>query len=152
MSSEIDYESMKNEIKKRLPSLTAEQRLYIFCHEALRIVNVIGPVAVLLGAMDPEAMKNLPAQYRELVEQLNGAARDLQNVVDKCNSTTEEFSALSHEVFRILDIIEPTVVTLTNIDPTTVKGLSEHYKDLVNRLPKAAHDLRNLIEEYNLTK
>ncbi len=152
MSSEIEHENMKNEIKKRLPTLTAEQRLYVFCHEALRIVNVIGPVAVLLGAMDPEVAINLPAQYRESVEQLNGAARDLRNVVDKCSSAAGEFSALSPEVFRILDIIEPTVVTLTNIDPTTVKGLSEHYNDLVNRLPKAVYDLRNLIEEYNLTK
>lgn len=83
-----DDESIVNEVKKRLPKMTAEQKLWSLRSDALSLIIKIDAIAALLGAVDLENVKDNPEDFSNLVEQLNTSIHDLRRILDKY--TTEE--------------------------------------------------------------
>lgn len=74
------------EVKKRLPPQTVEQKLSSIRHIALSVLNVAQPAVGLLATIDPNSVTGLPEYYREAVEILTKSLSDLRRAVDEYTS------------------------------------------------------------------
>ena len=82
-----DDETMINEVMKRLPKMTAEQKLWGLRNEELGLIFTLGSLTALLETIDPATVTGLPEEFSTWVKQLNKAVHDLRDTLDRYTAT-----------------------------------------------------------------
>ena len=82
-----DDERIADEVMKRLPKMTVEQKLSGLRNEALGYIITIASVAALMETVDLANVTGLPEEYTMWVEQLSKAVHDLRIALDRYTTT-----------------------------------------------------------------